>query len=360
MFEGYFGRRRLKTLLVSIVISLLVLILISCWRNRLSPSRTRLKFRRQSSANSKFRLNPIPFLPSIGKASTNILSSIEFTNSPYVDLTTTSSILIPIIVLSQASNIEIRDAIRRTWAFKRFFRRQSIEIKVFFLVGIDDQTFKRIRAEQRLFNDVIHVSIPELDSFMAYKELSAMIWIRSHLPRARFYIKTEDTVIMNIRAMIDVLLPSIEKIQHENFLIGWFGSKHLIHRGNYQKFVDAVLSITSIHLDYAMSLFYVVTARAADQMLNILNDVEFLDQPGDPFVTGVLRLAARIQVKNLAIDRLEYRYQLIENSCTTAFTFDKQLLFCSPITNAQSKRSTTIYFETWNTLFNHYELSNKD
>lgn len=349
MFEGYAGRRRLKTLQVSIAISLLVLLLISYWRSLVSSHRTRLKFRKQSPIKNKF------LLP------TSILSSIEFTNSPYSNLTSTSSIIIPIIVLSQASNVEIRDAIRRTWAFERFFPHKSIEIKVFFLVGVDDQTSKRIRAEQRLFNDVIHVSIPELDSFMAYKELSAMMWIRSHLPRARFYIKTEDNVIVNIRAMIDILLPMLEKIQHENFLIGWFGSKHLIHRGNYQKFVDAVLLTTSIHLDYAMSLFYIVTARAADQMLELLNDVDFIDQPGDPFVTGVLRLAARIQVKNLAIDFTDYRYQIKENFCTKKFDIDPQLLFCSPMmTTSNSKRSTGIYFEAWNTLFNQIKIKNKD
>ena len=351
MFEGYIGRRRLKTLIFSIMISLTLFVLISCWKNLVSPTRTRLKLRKSFAAQAKHRSNQIPFL-----SRRNIFSSIEFTNPPYFNSTSSSSsTVIPIIVLSKASNIEIRDAIRRTWAFDRFFLHHTVEIQVFFLVGFDDLSSQRIRAEQRLFNDVIHVSIPEFDSFMAYKELSAMIWIRTYLTHARFYIKTEEDVIMNMQAIVDLLLPIIENVRNEDFIIGWFGKKHSVNRGTYQRFVNAILLATSIHLDYAMSLLYVITARAADQMLKILNEVEWIDLPGDPFVTGALRIAAQIQVKNLAIDNDKYRYRLATNSCTNAFKSNPTLLFCSPLIDSKSKRSTAIYFDIWNILFTENE-----
>lgn len=354
MFEGYFGRRRLRTLIISIMISLTLFVLISCWRNLVSPNRTHSILQKSFTAQGRYRSNQNPF-PSQG----DILSSIKFINSPdFYPATSSSSMIIPIIVLSKAWNIEIRDAIRRTWAFERFSDRHDIEIRVFFLVGYDDLSTERIRAEQRLFRDVIHVSIPESDSFIVYKELSAMLWLRLYLTNARFYMKTEENVIMNMRTMLDLLLPIIENVRYDDFIIGWFGSKHSIKRGIYQKFIDAILSITTIHLDYAMSYLYVITARAADQMLKMLNSVHWIEQPGDLFVTGVLRLAAHIQVKNLAIEYDTYQYQVTTNSCTNAFQNNPKLLFCSPFIN--SKYSTAVYFDAWNTLFtaNEQKLNN--
>ncbi len=54
-------------------------------------------------------IKPTPLLQ---KTSDNVLSLIEFYNSPYLDLESQSSKILPIIVLSKASNVEVRDAIR--------------------------------------------------------------------------------------------------------------------------------------------------------------------------------------------------------------------------------------------------------
>jgi hypothetical protein len=153
-----------------------------------------------------------------------VMSSIEFTNSPYLTFQSISTNVIPIIVLSKASNIEVRDAIRRTWGFDRPYRNDTIRAKVFFLVGTDDFMTQRIRMEQNVFDDVIQVTVPDMYSFSAYKELSAMMWVRSYLPEIPFYIKTEDDVILNMKVFIDQLLPTIESVSSQHMVIGWFGS----------------------------------------------------------------------------------------------------------------------------------------
>jgi hypothetical protein len=298
---------------------------------------------------TKITSNPIP-LTALQSSVGDIVSSFEFTNSPHFNFESHSSNTIPIIVLSKASQIEVRDAIRRTWAFNQFYKNDTIDVQVFFLVGTDDYTINRIRAEQMIFNDVIRVSIPDTNSFMAYKELSAMIWVRSYLPNALFYIKTEEVVIMNINAIVNKLLPVIQSVQNEHLVIGWFGSGHITQRRMYEEFINAVISTSSVKLNYAMSLLYIVTSKASDRMLDLLIDIEFIELPGDLFLTGLLREAAHVQIKNLATDTKDYPYQITNGVCPEELEQNVNLLFCTSSLHFGLQYSMLEYFDAWNKL----------
>jgi hypothetical protein len=364
MFEGYCDRSHLKTLCISVIISLFLITLIYHRQNPYSFNQSSHGFRhlntlKKSYSKSLFQPKSISktlfnVLPSLEKTPHGVLSSIELVNSPFIDLECHSSNIIPILVLSKASNIEIRDAIRRTWGFDRFYRNDTIHVKIFFLVGVDDFTIKRIQSEQDIFPDVIQVSIPDMYSFSAYKELSAMIWVRTYLPKASFYIKTDDDIIVNMKSVIDILLPTIEDVRNENLVIGWFGSNHSIQRGAYQKFVDAVIPPSTIDLYYAMNLFYVITRKAIDRMLNTLHDLDIIEHPGDTFVTGALREAADVQIKNLASSFEQYKYVISTGPCREPFRNNSKLLFCTSSLHADLMRAIPEYFDTWNGILSQH------
>jgi hypothetical protein len=295
------------------------------------------------------RKTPSPPLAPL-KTSQGVMTAIEFTNSPYLVFSSFPSSFIPIMVLSKASNIEVRDAIRRTWGFYRSYRDGALRIKIFFLVGTDDFMTQRIRMEQVVFDDVIQVTVPDMYSFSAYKELSAMMWVRSYLPDVPFYIKTEDDVIVNMKALVDQFIPTVEDVLEDQIIIGWFGSEHSVQRGTYQKFIDAVIPVSSGNLNYAMSLLYAVTASGADRMIDALSHVELIEYPGDPFVTGILRDAARVQITNLATSHENFKYEIANGACKAAFEKNPALLVCTSSLHVGSVRSMPEYFDAWNVL----------
>lgn len=281
----------------------------------------------------------------------NVLATIDFTNSPYLSLEAlASSDVIIIMVLSKAANIEVRDAIRRTWGFFRSYRNRSIRVKLFFLVGTDDFMTERTRMEQLVFDDVIRVSIPDMYSFVAYKELATMKWMRKYLPSKKFYLKTEEHVVLNMKVLVERFLPEVEKIANERLIIGWFGSEHVVQRGTYQKFIDAVIPPQSNEIQYAMNLLYGVTSRAADLMLAALENVELIEYPGDPFVTGILRDVAQVKISNVGKSTLNLAYELSNGHCKDAFGKNKELLVCTTSLNIGSSQSMIEYFEAWNIL----------
>ena len=280
----------------------------------------------------------------------SILSTIEFTNSPFLELDSLPTNFVPIMVLSKAPNIEVRDAIRRTWGFYRPYRNNTLRIKIFFIVGTDDFMTHRIRMEQNVFDDVIQVTVPDMFSFSAYKELSAMMWIRSYLPKLSFYIKTEDDIILNMKVFVNRLLPLIEPVAHRQLVVGWLGSDHTIQRGAYQKFADAPIPTSDDEIKYAMDLLYVVTASAADNMLNELTNVELIEYPGDPFVTGILRDVANVSITDLGRSSERLAYELTNGECKGAFESRRDLLVCTSSLHFGSIRSMPEYFDAWSVI----------
>ncbi|CAF2110093.1 unnamed protein product [Rotaria magnacalcarata] len=339
MFDGYNGRRRLKN---TLAIALGVVVLIALYYTPPVPP---------------FPEEPIPqiYIPAPNPPSQSVvteqrpgvLSNIEFINSPYLSLHLLPTNLIPIIVLSKAANIEIRDTIRRTWGFYRPYLNDTLRIKIFFLVGTDDFMIQRIRTEQIVFDDVIQVSIPDMYTFSAYKEFSAMLWVRNYLPDVPFYIKADDCLIINMRVLVDKFLSIMKPHLNKNVLIGWYDIDNTVQRGRFQKFPDSVMSSTEGELRFAMDLFYVVTAKSADRMLGTLSRIEQIDCPAEIFVTGILRDAANVDMTNIPIYAGNFKYEFSDGSCRDAFETDRNLLICTSSLHIGPIRSVSEYFDAW-------------
>ena len=298
---------------------------------------------------------PIPVQLS-KKSQAGVMATLEFRNSPFLAFELIPVNFIPIMVISKAVNIEVRDAIRRTWGFYRQYRNNTLRIKILFIIGTDDFMSQRIIMEQNVFDDVIQVTIPDVYSFSAYKELSAMIWVRKYLPDIPFYIKTEDDVILNMNLLVDQLLPTLESLADQQLVIGWFGSEHIVHRGTYQKFIEAVIPASAGELHYAMNLLYAVTASAADRMISSLRHVEMIEYPGDPFVTGILRDAAHVEITNLALSSDHLKYELANGACKEAFEKDPNLLLCTTSLHVGSSKSMPEYFDAWNEMIGEKQI----
>ncbi|CAF2504610.1 unnamed protein product [Rotaria sp. Silwood2] len=345
MFVGYFGRRRLKSVL-ALCLGFLVLIALLY-----QPKTTEPEHQSYSELSPPIQVQKTPLPPlAPRKKRPGVMSFIEFNNSPYLVFQSLPTNFVPIMVLSKAANIEVRDAIRRTWGFHRLYRNDTVRMKAFFIVGTDDFMTQRIVTEQNVFDDVIQITVPDMYSFSAYKELSAMVWVRSYLPNIPFYFKTEDDVIINTKILADQLLPVIESIANQKLIIGWFGSENTVQRGSYQKFVDAVMTQTNGDVQYAMSLLYAVTATGADRLIDTVSKIEHIDYPGDPFVTGILRDAAQVKMNNLAISSQNLKYELANGGCRRAFEKNRNLLLCTSSLHIGPIVSMTEYFEAWNVV----------
>ena len=57
-------------------------------------------------------------------------------------------------ILSRESNVHIREAIRQTWGAIRIYN--DIEIRLVFIVGVDDGMLRQIEIEQQIYHGQLH------------------------------------------------------------------------------------------------------------------------------------------------------------------------------------------------------------
>ncbi|CAG9864339.1 unnamed protein product [Phyllotreta striolata] len=112
-----------------------------------------------------------------------------------------SSVLLLVLVHSSPGNGAKRRAIRETWG------RRDADVRLVFAVGgVEEAASRRsLDAEQRLHGDLVQGSF--LDSYrnLTYKHVMGLKYFVYHCPQAKYVLKTDDDVFVNMPSMKNFL-----------------------------------------------------------------------------------------------------------------------------------------------------------
>uniref|UniRef100_A0A6P7GP30 Uncharacterized protein LOC114344741 n=2 Tax=Diabrotica virgifera virgifera TaxID=50390 RepID=A0A6P7GP30_DIAVI len=116
----------------------------------------------------------------------------------------TIPLLLLVLVHSAPSNFEKRQTIRETWGEK------EDNVKVLFMVGSvgthSEHLQKMIEAENVLHNDVIQGSFADTYRNLTYKHVMTLKYFVYHCPQAKYILKTDDDVFVNMPTMKNFLI----------------------------------------------------------------------------------------------------------------------------------------------------------
>lgn len=162
-----------------------------------------------NTINSSY-VYPVENLPSTDYKTLMNLSNFEFT---IVNKCTTTPLLL-ILIHTSPKNYERRKSIRETWG------RNSSNVQVFFVFGAtDDQDVqKKLEEENNNYSDIIQGTF--LDSYrnMTYKHVMAFKYSIYHCPDAKYILKTDDDVFVNMPRMMDFLTVDLSPYGAKNLL----------------------------------------------------------------------------------------------------------------------------------------------
>ena len=140
------------------------------------------------------------------------------------------SIDLVVIIISKSENYKTRDAIRRTWASgKHLGKYSSIQLKFVFLIDLDEKLRDNIRLENDLFNDIIQVELPQQYSLVTHRVLSLLEWTFRFCRSAKFILKTDDDIFINIFLVLKFIGPLLNPNEERSFRISSmsiYGYKH--------------------------------------------------------------------------------------------------------------------------------------
>lgn len=134
-------------------------------------------------------------------------------------------ILSIIVVTSSPVRYEYRKTIRNTWGQK------DLDFKIVFVLGdvMDKMTRKLVQLEHEIYGDIVQGNF--IDNFRneTYKHIMALKWAMFYCPTAKFIIKTNDDIVVNIDELKNVLKNYIWS-KNMNLIACRFNSDLLVKR----------------------------------------------------------------------------------------------------------------------------------
>ena len=116
-----------------------------------------------------------------------------------------SSVDLVVIVISGVRNFLRRMAIRNTWGSD--VHERLTKVRLLFLVGrsSDERIQPQIEKESELFSDIIQANVEDTYENLTYKSLAMIRWIRDFCSSAKFVLKTDDDMYINLPNLLKEL-----------------------------------------------------------------------------------------------------------------------------------------------------------
>ncbi|KAL4712449.1 hypothetical protein ACJJTC_007465 [Scirpophaga incertulas] len=125
------------------------------------------------------------------------ITVFRFKSNPQPCLDYSAGLFLVVIVASKPTNYENRMVIRNTWG------RTSDSTKVVFLLGESNNATvsQKIINESLLYGDIVQGNFDDAYRNMTYKHVMGLKWVAHHCPAAKYILKADDDIVVNIRAL---------------------------------------------------------------------------------------------------------------------------------------------------------------
>ncbi|XP_014480561.1 PREDICTED: beta-1,3-galactosyltransferase 5 [Dinoponera quadriceps] len=215
------------------------------------------------------------------------------------------------IVTSYAGDPSARSALRRAYASEEL---QTLGIRRVFLLGtLSDDAQRKTRVSQnalldesRRFNDILQGDFVDTYRNLTRKHLMGLRWAVNKCRHLQYIVKMDDDIVINLYGLLDKLHGVVD----EDSLTGYALRNMIPVREPANKwYVSEAEYAGSIYPDFVSGWMYVVRPQMANRLTNYAessNEYFWID---DVFVTGVLRQALNIKIRNIGeLYTTDHRY----------------------------------------------------
>ncbi len=192
-------------------------------------------------------------------------------------------------VHSHPSHQERRHAIRETWGRVTRNFDKPFHVSLIFILGvaIKPKDNEKVRKEANLYRDIILGNFTDTYNTLSTKSLFGLHWAETFCPEAKFILKTDDDVFLNISRLLPLLNKS--DLDSTQFIMGYrYDGAHVMRNGQWK--VDVKLYPKSNFPPYCSGVAYVLSSNVLKRLLGSYRklDSRFILQIEDVFITGIL------------------------------------------------------------------------
>ena len=163
-------------------------------------------------------------------------SYIINTNKNYCGKENGKDLLFIAFVPASPNSFEKRDLIRSTWANDKYLKSKA---KVIFLLGRSNESIVnlKIKNESLKCSDIVQNDFMDTYYNLTIKTIMGFKWVSSYCQNAKYTLKVDDDVVVNIPFLIDYLETHVKNnTNQKNTLIGNCYKKAKVIRNTKSKF----------------------------------------------------------------------------------------------------------------------------
>lgn len=145
----------------------------------------------------------------------NLLNITDFTFEVLNKVCSNSSVLLLVLVHSSPKNFVKRKTIRETWG------QNSENIKIVFMIGAvnDSNLQKLLLKENNVNSDIIQGNFVDAYRNMTYKHVMSLKYAVYHCPQAKYILKTDDDVFVNMPTIVGFLKYGLSPNGADNLML---------------------------------------------------------------------------------------------------------------------------------------------
>lgn len=213
-----------------------------------------------------------------------------------------------IMIMSAPSHFDARMAIRQTWG--HFTSRSDVAMS--FLLGTteDAKLESVIEEEGWMYSDIVRGRFLDSYNNLTLKTVSMMEWVSDYCPKARFAMKTDDDMFINIPKLLNF---TDKHANDKNVIFGRLAKRWKPIRNQKSKyFVSRNQYRPALFPDFMTGPAYILPGNLARDLYKTALDQTYLKLE-DVFMTGVV--AQKLKIKRFhAAEFLNKRVPM--NACT--------------------------------------------
>ena len=196
-----------------------------------------------------------------------------------------------IVVCSGLGNFQSREFVRKSWG--SYSKQEFLKTRLLFLVGLgDDATLEKVRKENRIHGDLIVGNFVDTYRNLTLKSISVLKWITTYCANAKYGLKADDDVFVNVPNLINAL--DVKRRKVEKFIIGskQVGAKPIQDK-NSKWYTPREEFGEKVYPPYVSGTAYAFTLPAAVSLYSVTHEMKpfWLE---DIYITGLCARAAGI------------------------------------------------------------------
>lgn len=247
-----------------------------------------------SILNASEKINPsskwIKYLP---KKMLKETYNASFENSKR-DVCSSKSIKLILVVITAPESQDNRMCIRKTWGFYK----NRPELEIVFLIGnsVNSTMNTEVQKENQLFNDIVKINLLEDYYNLTYKTVAMLEFVISHCQGAKFLMKLDDDIFVNIPKIL-MFLESHRNDKRKiygNLLEG----KDPIRDQTNKYFASEIEYSGNIYPNYVNGPSYLMTTDILHELYNTSLNTPYLKYE-DVFLTGLVAQQLNIDIVNV-------------------------------------------------------------